>query len=174
ETGESTEQTNTEWEPHDYAHFVSEMEMNVFASLNFGRFQVGSFFKHAAKAVQDMHNLGWTHGDINPENFLFADAAASSNQHLLVLADFGNALPVGQRRGRQNAGTIAYLDPGLIETEDASVDAVAADCWSLGATFYTVAVHCWDREDGRARSPHSKTKRLLRRAKNWPRVMKYA
>ncbi|CAD7974085.1 unnamed protein product, partial [Amoebophrya sp. A25] len=146
--GTRVEEATAGWETVEYVHLVSEMELverqdfsqylkNFFTDPDL---LVGTLFRDAAQAVQDMHRMGWTHGDIKPENFL---VAVRRNQQKLVLADFGNAMPAGQWRGRQTIGADkAYRDPEL--TYSNAVNAVAADCWSLGATFYKVAAYyCW-------------------------------
>ncbi|CAD7974089.1 unnamed protein product, partial [Amoebophrya sp. A25] len=163
-------------------HFIHEMEL--VQNGDFSQFLppsipiavqwpilVGEFFRDAAKAVQEMHGLGWTHGDIKPENLLLtaplkaqSDGDHAEKRPRLKLADYDLALPVKLHREKDTAGTPAYVDP---EVECIGVaDAIAADCWSVGATLYEIASFCWGNIDGKA-PLDGKTEKLRQECGNW-------
>jgi len=78
-----------------------------------------------AQALDAIHNLGWVHLDVKPQNILIKQGGRA------VLADFG----IAQRRGVQtSACTPAYASP-----EQASGDRDVgpwSDIYSLGAVLY--------------------------------------
>ncbi|MFO0664589.1 MAG: sigma 54-interacting transcriptional regulator [Polyangiaceae bacterium] len=75
-----------------------------------------------ARALTDLHALGYAHGDVKPENVLVHGAAAT-------LVDYGLAAPFGEAL---SGGTPAYLAPG------ASVVAPENDLYALGRVLLEI------------------------------------
>jgi eukaryotic-like serine/threonine-protein kinase len=77
-----------------------------------------------ADVLDYLHQHGWLHMDIKPENILLAD------EDRALLADFGVAQPFGAPLSR---GTPAYVAPEIIE---GGAVGAAADIYSLGVVAY--------------------------------------
>jgi DNA-binding beta-propeller fold protein YncE len=86
-----------------------------------------------ADALDVAHERGLIHRDVKPSNILISLQAG--NEHA-YLADFGLAMPAGDRASDRTApivGTIDYIAPEQIERDD--VDA-RADVYGLGCVLY--------------------------------------
>ncbi|CAD7966503.1 unnamed protein product [Amoebophrya sp. A25] len=118
------------------------------------------------QAVQGLHELQWTNGDIKPENFLIGWTNAEKPKVLVKIADFGGALPDGQMRSLHDAHTKLYADPrfygdalippkmtsdslqramvsDILAKPEPLLKAIPCDIWSVGRTLYAVAVNYW-------------------------------
>ena len=83
------------------------------------------FFSQLAKVVQYMHNCGFLHCDIKPNNFAF-DVSSSGAKRILKLFDFGLAKLILD--DAKIIGTVAYLSPEALR-ENCST--TASDVWAL-------------------------------------------
>lgn len=92
-------------------------------------------------AVRFLHDAGWAHRDISPENFMLeADGATP------VLTDFGLAVRVRRAANSASAfepvahtgpvGKEKYMAPEVLTPLSATYDATAADVFSLGVTSF--------------------------------------
>lgn len=89
----------------------------------------------AARALADVHDAGWIHGDVSMRNLLLADSPAG--QTSLSLLDFGLARRVDSPAdpALQERGTPAFQSPeqvaGLPVTQASDVFSLASVLWSL-------------------------------------------
>lgn len=84
--------------------------------------------RQTAEALQAMHDHGWLHGDIKPQNLWVAP-----NGHV-TLFDLGLARPLRWKANMMLAGTPAYLAPEMLSPHERLTG--AADVYSLGITLY--------------------------------------
>ena len=94
-------------------------------------------FKQVCSALSYMHSLGIAHRDIKCENILL-----NESQTVAKLTDFGFARIVyDQSTGKKlltetHCGSAAYVAPEILEP--GPVDAIIADCWSIGVVLYVL------------------------------------
>lgn len=87
----------------------------------------------AARALHCVHQHGFLHGDVKPENVLFDP----DGRHRLV--DFGLARRWPFHRGRHVAGTPGYMPPEAITAGGVLVP--ATDVYALGVMAYELLAH---------------------------------
>ena len=90
------------------------------------------------KGVQVVHNEGYVHNDIKPENILVKTSFQGDEEvYSAKLADFGTEQPVGFRVAPE--GTLRYMSPEKCASLGKSRESDKADdIWSLGMTYYDV------------------------------------
>lgn len=91
------------------------------------------FATDALESLKCIHDAGWVHRDINPNNMMVY-------QKHLKLIDFGIANKVGDVRG--DAGTPGFIAPLAAEYP------VKADIWSVGTVFTKMLDGAKSYEDG--------------------------
>lgn len=84
----------------------------------------------AAKGLSDMHQQGYIHRDIKPNNILFFDANGKKTK----LTDFGTAQTFQDAKDKLNscAGTPEYMSPEYLEEETTA----KSDVWSFGIMIF--------------------------------------
>lgn len=91
-----------------------------------------SKFKHMARqcleAIKTCHESGIAHRDIKPMNILLDE------NNRIKLCDFGIAEFTQNRIASRYDGSMAFLPPEVINKQP--YNAMKADIWSLGITFY--------------------------------------
>ena len=90
-----------------------------------------------AKCVQQLHQIGWVHGDIKPSNFLLASSQVHLNDWACaqpVLKDFG--VNATQSKSRVQ-GPPAYLAPECWQGEPITVQ---SDLYAFGITLFELLV----------------------------------
>lgn len=102
--------------------------------------QIALFVQDICFCVQKMHEAGFIHGDIKPQNFVF-----SGDGHLRLI-DFG----ISKRMEGDTtmifrempAGTLKYMAPETFWHNPAEAQAIhrAADVWSVGCMIYECVV----------------------------------
>ncbi len=105
--------------------------------LTGARIRVRKMMEAVSQALAHMHEKGWVHRDVKPDNILINKGSE------VRLIDFSLAAPpkggVGRLLHSKSRavipGTRTYLAPELIQREPLGV---AADIYSLGVTFYEV------------------------------------
>ncbi|RYF02901.1 MAG: hypothetical protein EOO40_12790, partial [Deltaproteobacteria bacterium] len=86
---------------------------------------------HIAGSLQSMHQDGWLHDDVKPQNILV------SEQGRIYLADYGGVRPVNLSASEYLANTFQYAAP---ESLDFACEQVgpAADTWRLAMTLLSL------------------------------------
>ena len=84
--------------------------------------------RQAAQALSAMHDVGWVHGDVKPENIMVGPRG-----HVTVI-DLGFALRVHTPIGPVFRGTPAYASPELASGNTAALTAM--DIFSLGRVLW--------------------------------------
>jgi eukaryotic-like serine/threonine-protein kinase len=87
------------------------------------------FVRQTAQAASALHEAGWIHGDIKPENVLV------SPQGHATLLDLGFARRIGQPADGRFRGSVAYAAPECLQTEPLPA-AAASDVFSLGRLLW--------------------------------------
>lgn len=88
--------------------------------------QIAWIFTRAAEALRSMHENGFVHADIKPNNILLDESST------LKLIDFGQSCPLGTIKQRIQ-GTPDYIAPEQVKRQP--IDA-RTDIFNLGATIY--------------------------------------
>lgn len=102
--------------------------------------QAAAVLLQANSALQYLHDRGLVHGDVKPENLVFAD----KDQTRLVLVDFGcmqrtEDIPQMVLAPWTRLSTVAYMAPEVYRCE---VYDGKADMWSLGITAFVFLTQC--------------------------------
>ncbi|TWU05810.1 protein kinase family protein [Stieleria varia] len=84
--------------------------------------------RQTAQALAVMHEAGWSHGDVKPENIVVAD-----NGHA-TLIDLGFAADCSQPNGSVFRGTPEYAAPELLS--NAAPQSFASDVFALGRVLW--------------------------------------
>ena len=79
------------------------------------------------QAIAFCHSEGIIHRDIKPSNILVSD------NNKLVLADFGLACQINEKKETEYCGTLQYIASEIILHESYTY---SVDIWSVGMTFY--------------------------------------
>ena len=88
--------------------------------------QIVWIFTRAAEALRSMHEIGFAHADIKPNNILLGEPST------MKLIDFGQSCPLGTIKQRIQ-GTPDYIAPEQVRRQP--IDA-RTDVFNLGATIY--------------------------------------
>lgn len=101
-----------------------------------------SICAQCAFALQHLHRVGVVHRDVKPGNFIINASAEPSKPPMVRLIDFGLSAAVDDPRvARCHVGTVEFMAPELFAHSSASFfSPTAPDVWSLGVTFYFLAV----------------------------------
>jgi serine/threonine-protein kinase len=85
-------------------------------------------FTQSAQGLKALHNAGWLHCDIKPNNILRSDSG------VVKIIDFGQACKIGTTKERIQ-GTPDYIAPEQVARRPLSIK---TDVFNLGATLYWV------------------------------------
>lgn len=100
-----------------------------------------------AQALNELHSVGLTHGDIKPENILLSSDAGDEKTPDILLTDFGFASTSFISSGAPKC-TLPYASPELVRavvsyqltgnelSMSSKYDGRLADCWALGVTLF--------------------------------------
>ena len=86
--------------------------------------------RQAAEGLEALHNLGYSHGDVNPANILFAADGHVTLIDLSCARRCDNELPVGDQA---ISGVPLYLAPEIFAGQPADL---RSDIYSLGITLF--------------------------------------
>lgn len=87
---------------------------------------VCDWFKQVAMGLRAMHEAGWVHADIKPNNILVTD------QGIVKIIDFGQSCRIGTEKERIQ-GTPDYIAPEQVKRQPLTP---RTDVFNLGATLY--------------------------------------
>ncbi|CAD8194936.1 unnamed protein product [Paramecium octaurelia] len=93
-----------------------------------------NLFLQMVQGVKELHELGYFHRDVKPENFVYFQN--QNQEYQIKLIDFGIAKQTDAINQTVHVGTYRYMAPEVLRNEgnyDKSVDV-----WSLGITFYYI------------------------------------
>jgi serine/threonine protein kinase len=95
-----------------------------------GMQQTANLFYGISKAIETVHQLGYVHGDIKPDNI-------GKKDDRFILLDFGICRPMAEFTAETTAtGSLRTRAPELLLNEVYSSLPTAADIWALGATIF--------------------------------------
>uniref|UniRef100_A0A1Q3G0T1 non-specific serine/threonine protein kinase n=1 Tax=Culex tarsalis TaxID=7177 RepID=A0A1Q3G0T1_CULTA len=110
-----------------------ELLRRINQTRSFTESQARHYFRQMAEAVSWMHQRGYAHCDLKPENMLFD---GPSSEHLKLI-DFGFAKSIENNNCvPPPAGTIGYAAPEVFEGRSYALE--SSDLWSLGVVLYTM------------------------------------
>jgi serine/threonine-protein kinase len=126
--------------------------------------EVAAISCQVGQAILHVHNRGFSHNDIKPNNVLFRHPLQVGDFFDPVLVDFGVAVKTVRR---QPDGSVVYMAPErLLESYEpvapellVGQDLTKSDVWSLGVLFYRMLV---GREPFMGISDRSITSAILR------------
>ena len=96
-----------------------------------GANEAANLLHDIASALQFVHDCGWIHGDVKPDNIGY-------EQRRYVLLDFGICRPEGDFHDTQATGSLRTRAPELLD--GGGRHSAASDVWALGATVFNVAL----------------------------------
>ncbi|XP_054159126.1 testis-specific serine/threonine-protein kinase 4-like [Oppia nitens] len=123
-----------------FMEFADNKDVGKYLESNgpIGENVTGKWFKQISNALNYIHNeMGFVHRDIKVDNILLFN-----NYDLAKLADFGLArYSLSQQTNQIEishtiCGTDAYISPKQLLCQ--GYNPVAADCWSMGVTLFTM------------------------------------
>jgi serine/threonine protein kinase len=88
----------------------------------------------AAEALAELHAAGWTHGDLQPDHFVFEDGTVRISD--LACAQGPVAVPFYVHRGGLAHTTAPEIAALIIGTADHITTTPEADVWSLAASLF--------------------------------------
>lgn len=96
-----------------------------------GMQQTANLFYCIAKAIERVHELGYVHGDIKPDNI-------GKKDDRFVLLDFGICRPTSEfTRETTATGSLRTRAPELLVSEAYSHNPTTVDIWALAATIFS-------------------------------------
>ncbi|XP_062540823.1 ribosomal protein S6 kinase alpha-5 [Armigeres subalbatus] len=112
-----------------------ELLHRINKSSSFTDSQARHYFRQMVQAVAYMHQKGFAHCDLKPENVLFE---GPSSEHLKLI-DFSFAKSIENNNclvSSPIAGTLGYSAPEVFEGRSYALE--SSDLWSLGVILYTM------------------------------------
>ena len=92
--------------------------------------------KQLGESLVGLHNLGWAHLDIKPDNIFIKINEAGEVKY--ILGDLGHAIKIGEETEDMDLGDCRYMAQELLNNPD-SWKLDKADMFSLGITLYEAA-----------------------------------
>jgi serine/threonine-protein kinase len=126
-----------------HAYFIMELFRGVNLKamirndLTGAQARVKKIMECATQALAHMHEKGWVHKDVKPENILVTKGSEVRVIDFSLAARAASALTkvLTSKKGRIIQGTRTYIAPELIRREPVTP---AADIYSLGITLYEI------------------------------------
>ena len=87
-----------------------------------------------AQGIKDLHDAGFVHADIKPENVFIGLSPGETQITCVKLIDFGLSKSTSEIKGH-TAGTYDYLAPEIAKDDDRDS---RIDIWSFGITMYAM------------------------------------
>merc|ERR1712087_1032721 len=88
--------------------------------------------KQVASGILHVHNLGFVHRDLKPDNLMYLNKEVDSD---IKIIDFGLAGDVNEGPCKTPCGTAHYAAPEVLSSMEYDQ---SADMWSLGVILYTL------------------------------------
>ncbi|OED51005.1 hypothetical protein ACH42_00280 [Endozoicomonas sp. (ex Bugula neritina AB1)] len=114
--------------------------MNKTRSRTLVRSHRTSIFIQALLAIQYMHELGWLHGDIKPENLvLFFSGRGEARRVHVRMIDFGSSFTIqaANDEGLHGFGTLEFMAPEIrVNSKETMCISCASDIYALGLLLF--------------------------------------
>ncbi|KAL8919996.1 MAG: hypothetical protein Q9208_006500 [Pyrenodesmia sp. 3 TL-2023] len=134
---ESADEVYIFWTPLGRGTFYGFSASGKWSSIGSDKKLV--LFYQVCLGVQAVHEFGWMHRDIKPQNLY----VVSLEPPHAVVGDFGSAIEIdesGHTPEPGHHGTIGWLAPELETPSFAGKYTEAVDVWSLGAVAYFLVI----------------------------------
>lgn len=98
--------------------------------------EFAQLLRSLARVLSFVHQRGWVHGDLKPDNLLWRVAARQAGdaaKREICLLDFGLARPTGDADRPRGAGTVGYCAPEFLTHQPADG---RADWYAAGVILY--------------------------------------
>ena len=125
------------WNKGNLLHFMRDSKVSQLTER-----EIGKKAKHIFRALEAIHNVGFVHGDVRPQN-IFINHSKSSGDLNCAFGDFERCMPIETTHLQQpytetDDLRILYLAPEVIRSQELE-SSPSSDIWSLGVTLYVLA-----------------------------------
>ena len=127
------------------SHYIEGIDLldkvneKIHAKSRFTESEICSIVRQILKSLSYLHQKGYIHRDVKPENYICETEA--NNRVVLKLIDFGLSSRVDSKRiAVERAGTSFYMAPETFGHDRRPREySGKSDCWSVGVILATIA-----------------------------------